>query len=240
MCKTSEWWEFTPHHSSSVVVVVVVDRPLCDINPPARCIIVRNIQCLATLQSAAMPSYFHRTKALSCQKAPIWSKKKEASLSPPPLHLASPTPSSCCAGLAAKRGFLFWFRCWRSKFPGMWNQRRRCHVSPLPRFSTLPSSLSGIASSSISSSMRSGGAELRHHTACRGPCSIPRMMHEQDAAADDFSQSLRYFSVLAASQSDICVLFTIFCISYGSILLISFRVNKQRVQSAVCSIREYF
>lgn len=51
-----------------------------------------------------------------------------AVLPPPPPRL--PAPSSCCAGLAARRGFLFWFLCWRSEFPGLWNQRRCCHVPP--------------------------------------------------------------------------------------------------------------
>lgn len=85
----------------------------------------------------------------------------------PSLHLSSTTPSSCCAGLAERRGFLFWFLCWRSKFPGMWNQRRRCHVPPLPP-STAPQLLFILFPSSplrdgelhISSSMRNGSERL--------------------------------------------------------------------------------
>jgi len=95
----------------------------------ALCIFMGNLQCLATLQSTAVPPHFTRIKAFSCQKAPIWSQRKRLHCSPS-LHLSSTTPSSCCAGLAARRGFLFWFLCWRSKFLGMWNQRRCCHVSP--------------------------------------------------------------------------------------------------------------
>lgn len=47
----------------------------------------------------------------------------------PCTHLSFTTPSSCCASFPTRRGFLFCFFCWRSKFPEMWNQRSCCHVS---------------------------------------------------------------------------------------------------------------
>lgn len=121
-----------------------------------------------------MPPYFSGTKALGCQEAPIWNQREgfHCSLSP---HLSSTTPSSCCAALAARRGFLFWFLCWRSKFSGMWNQRRCCHVPLLPPcFSTPSQQPLWDREQHISSSMRNGrdlhswgGAEFSDHSAQR-------------------------------------------------------------------------
>lgn len=108
------------------------------------CIITENLKCLATMQSTAVPPIITEQKLCTVRKAPIWSQRERLHCSAS-LHLSSRTPSSCCAGLAARRGFLLWFLCWRSKFPGMWNQRRHCHVSPCSFFN-LPSSSSGIES----------------------------------------------------------------------------------------------
>lgn len=146
---------------------------------------MRNLRCLATLQSTATvcPLISPEQKLWAVKKAPIWSQRERLHCSPS-LHLSSPTPSSCCAGLAARRGFLFWFLCWRSKFPGMWNQRRCCHVSP-PSFFNPSQKPLWDGEQRISSSMRNG-VELQ----ARNPMYDARTQACERAstcaAADDF------------------------------------------------------
>lgn len=151
-----------------------------------------------------MPPYSSRTKALSCQKGTHLERKKEASLfslPPPLLH----DPIFLLCWLWQREGdFYFGFLCWRSKFPGMWNQRRRCHVSPPSFFNPSQQSL-WDSQQRISSSMRNG-SELHGGAACRGLCrhAIPRMMRRQVAsisestcaAADDFTRMLGCCSTL--------------------------------------------
>lgn len=114
---------------------------------------MRTLHCLATTQSAAVPPYFNRTKALRCQKRDPSGTKERGFIVLPPS--SSPPRPHLPVVLAWQRGgdFLFWFLCWRSEFPGMWNQRRRCHVSP--RFFSNPSQQSlWDGEQRISSSMR--------------------------------------------------------------------------------------
>lgn len=136
--------ELIPHHISSVVE----DLPACDIKPCRGASSWENLQCLATSQSAAMPSYSSRTKALSCQKAPIWRERKRLHCSPS-LHLSSTTPSSCCAGFGSEKGiFILVFSAGGQSSLGC-GIRGDVAMFPLLRFSTLPSSPSGIASSAF-------------------------------------------------------------------------------------------
>lgn len=148
---------------------------------------MRNFQCLATSQSAAMPPYFSRTKALSCQKSAHLEPKREASLFslPPPL-LCDPIFLLCWLG--GEKGIFILVSLLEVKVP--WDVESE---ETLPCFPSLvffnPSQQSLWDSKQrISSSMRSGselhgggGAELRDHTACGGPCrhAIPRMMRRQ-------------------------------------------------------------
>lgn len=128
---------------------------------PVRCIIMRNLQCLATSQSAAMPPYFSRTKALSCQKAPIWSKKERGfivltpSTSPPRPHLP--------VVLAWQRegDFYFGFSAGGQSSLGC-GIRGDVAMFPLPRLFFFNPSQQSLWDSEqhISSSMRNG-SELR-------------------------------------------------------------------------------
>lgn len=133
---------------------------------------------------------FQQNKSFELSKSTHLEQKRERLHCSHSLHLSSATPSSCCAGLAARRGFLFWFLCWRSKFPGMWNQRRRCHVSPPSPFFLNPSQQSLWDSEQhISSSMRNG-SELRAARRSHG-VQIPRMMRRRAHVL----QTLRYCSI---------------------------------------------
>lgn len=74
-------------------------------------------------------------KGLSCQTAPIWSQTERPHCSSARLH--HPVFLLCCFG--AEMGIFILVSLLEVKVPGVWNQRRRCHVSPLPHsFVSLP------------------------------------------------------------------------------------------------------
>lgn len=91
--------ESIPHHISSVVASSTLDiEPRCGASSR------ETYNVWQPRKAQQCPLLLAEQKALSCQKAPIWSQRERLHCSPS-LHFSSTTPSSCCAGLAARRGF---------------------------------------------------------------------------------------------------------------------------------------
>jgi len=145
----SQWWrESIAHHISSVV-----EHPQI-LNPGAVCH-QENPTVWQPRKAQHVPPYFSRTKASCCQKKRTHLEPKRERLHcSPSLRLSSTTPSSCCAGLAARRGFFYFgFSAGGQSSLGCGIREDVAMFFPLA-FSTLPSVPSGIARQRISSSMR--------------------------------------------------------------------------------------
>lgn len=91
-----------------------------------------------------MPPYFTQTKALSCQKAPIWSRKERGFIVLPP-SVSPPRPHLPVVLAWQREGdFYFGFSAGGQSSLGC-GIRGDVAMFPFPHFSTLPSGPSGVA-----------------------------------------------------------------------------------------------
>lgn len=143
-------------------------RLLCHVNLPARCIVTRTQQCLATLQSNAL--VFSQNKSFELSESHPSGAERGLIVPHPSLHLSSPTPSSCCVGLAAKQGFFFFFRFSAGGQSSPESEEMLPCFSPSLSFQPFPAeALSGMVRGAFHFSMRNDGSKLCDRTAHKGP-----------------------------------------------------------------------
>ncbi len=179
---TSHWWEFIPHHISSVVE----DPPLCDIKPwrGASSWETYNVWQPRKVQRCLL--ILAEQKLWAVKKHPSGAKERGFIVLPPS---TSPPRPHLPVVLAWQRegDFYFGFSAGGQSSLGC-GIRGDVAMFPLPHFSTLPSSPSGIASSAFHlpwetavSCMVEAAQSCVITRRAEGLCrhAIPRMMRRQ-------------------------------------------------------------
>lgn len=126
---------------------------------------------------AAVPSYFHRTKAWSCQNPVSHLERRERGLIAPPPQTPTPTSLHRHPTTSPPPSDPIFLLCWLGSKEGifilvsllevkvLWDVESEETLPPpyppIPKFSTLPSSLSGMVSGVFYVFLRIIGSELR-------------------------------------------------------------------------------
>lgn len=154
--KALRWWGFAPHCGSSVILT---SRHGASSREP------NNVWQLCK----AMPSYFHRTKALSCQNR-THLEQKEASLSPTPPSTSPPQPHLPVVLVWQPNRDFFDFRFSAGGQSSPESEEMLPCFSPSLSFQSFPAeSLSGMVRGAFHFSMRNDGSKLCDRTVHKGP-----------------------------------------------------------------------